>query len=111
MKKKNPKQGQIESEQPIEKTENPTGAAEEASAVPPENQAEQTPPFDAEPLIRNKYADKMNAKKTLPKAAKIAIGVAAAAILGGGGFLATSKVTDRLPPSEARTSARISRER
>lgn len=98
MKKKNPNRGQIEngqpSEQSIEKTENPADAVKEASAAPPENQTEQNPPFDAEPLIRNKYADRMNTKKKLPKAAKIAIGVVAAAILGGGGFFAVTKLND-----------------
>lgn len=94
MKKQNPKKGQIESEQPIEKMENPANETEGIPAPPSEPlTAENTPP-DAEPLIRNKYAEKMNAKKTLPKAAKIAIGVVAAAILGGGGFFAYTKLNN-----------------
>ena len=100
MKKKNPAKGQIESEQTAEETER-QAAEEEASAIPPEASANpsQDPaggsiPPEAEPLIRNKYADQMNVKKRLPKAAKAAICVAVAALLGGGGFFIYKKVND-----------------
>ena len=94
MKKKNPKQGQIESGQTAETTENPANEAEVPSAPPSEPLTEENTPLDAQPLIRNKYADKLNTGKKLPKAAKIAIGVVAAAILGGGGYFAVAKLND-----------------
>ena len=100
-------------------------------APPAEPAAPEASAPGAAPLVRNKYADKMNAKKKLPKQAKIAIAAAVAALLGGGGWFAVSQMdnsapvsqdtafselgfletTGRPPPSAARSSARTSRAR
>lgn len=62
-------------------------AAEAPAPVEPAPAAPATP--DEPPLVRNKYADRMNrAAKKLPKKARIAIGAAAAVLLVGGGIFA-----------------------
>lgn len=77
-------------------TETPSSAAppsEPAVAAPeaPAAAAPEAPAAEAAPLIRNKYADKMNSKKKkLPGKAKAAIGVIVAALLGGGGYFAVT---------------------
>ncbi len=100
MKKKTPNQGQIENNKPSEAAGTAVAEAPEPAEAPaaPETQAAAEgalPPI--EPLIRNKYADRMNSKRKLPMPAKIALGVVAAAVLGGGGYFAYTKMNN---PSE-----------
>lgn len=99
MKKQKPQKGQAENAQPLEVAE----AAE--TQAPPENppvsSAPETPAAEAPPLIRNKYADKMNGKKKkLPRAAKVVIGLAVAALAGGGGYFAYTKTQSAAPVAE-----------
>ncbi|RKJ82081.1 HlyD family efflux transporter periplasmic adaptor subunit [Butyricicoccus sp. 1XD8-22] len=69
-------------------------------APPAEPAAPEASAPGAAPLVRNKYADKMNARKKLPKQAKIAIAAAVAALLGGGGWFAMSKMDNSAPVSQ-----------
>lgn len=68
-------------------------AAPEAPAADPSSAAPTaaSPAPEGAPLVRNKYADRMNTKKKLPRKAKIALGVLAAALLGGGGYFAATR--------------------
>ncbi len=94
MKKDHPKKDQIENNlQPGAESASATGTPPAETAEAAAEVAEAAAPaatLAAEPLIRNKYADQMNTKKKLPKAAKVVIGILAAAVLGGGGYFAAT---------------------
>ena len=75
-----------------EEAVNQPEAAASATTVPPDAAAPEPAPA---PLVRNRYADQMNAKKKLPKPAKFAIGAVVLALLGGGGYFAVTKLNEQ----------------